>query len=148
MGAKDARVDVYIAKAEPFARPILAHIRKSVHSGCPECEETLKWRHPAFLYKGILCGMAAFKQHVTFGFWKASAMNVVGDKAGDAAGQFGRITSIADLPDQRTFVALIKKAVTLHDEGVKAPRMKGTPKKPLKEQWCASAGKSPRRVVN
>ena len=27
----------------------------------------------AFMYHGIVCGMAAFKQHVTFGFWKGQA---------------------------------------------------------------------------
>ena len=133
MGSKDARIDAYIAKAEPFARPILTYIRKSVHAGCPDVEETLKWRHPAFMYKGILCGMAAFKQHVTFGFWKASAMNDVGEKASEAAGQFGRITAVDELPDQKTFVGLVKQAAALHDRGVKAPRIKGAPKPPLKE---------------
>jgi hypothetical protein len=133
MGIKNARVDAYIEKAAPFARPILTHIRNSVHAACPEIEETLKWRHPAFMYKGILCGMAAFKQHVTFGFWKASAMNGVNEKVSGAAGQFGRITSLADLPDGKTFVGLVKQAAALHDQGVKAPRMKGAPKQPLKE---------------
>ena len=133
MATKDPRIDTYIANAQPFARPILSHLRKAVHAGCPEVEETLKWSHPAFMYKGILCGMAAFKQHVTFGFWKASAMNDLGGKAGDAAGQFGRIASVADLPDRKTLVALVKEAAALHDQGVKAPRMKGAPKKPLPE---------------
>jgi uncharacterized protein YdeI (YjbR/CyaY-like superfamily) len=134
MRTKDARIDGYIAAAQPFARPILTFIRNAVHAGCPEIEETLKWRHPAFMYKGILCGMAAFKEHVTFGFWKASAMNGVGGKAAEAAGQFGRITAVGDLPDQKTLVGLVKEAAALHDEGVKAPRMKGAaPKKPVKE---------------
>jgi uncharacterized protein YdeI (YjbR/CyaY-like superfamily) len=134
MKKKDARIDAYIAKAEPFARPILTHIRKAVHAGCPEVEETLKWSHPAFMYKGILCGMASFKQHVTFGFWKAAAMNDCGDKSADAAGQFGRITCVDDLPREPAFVKLVKEAAALHDAGVKAPRTKTTTrKKPLKE---------------
>jgi hypothetical protein len=59
MGTKDPRIDAYIATAQPFARPILSYIRKAVHGGCPEVEETLKWRHPSFMYKGILCGIIA-----------------------------------------------------------------------------------------
>ena len=55
MGTKDPRIDDYIARARPFARPILKYIRKAVHAGCPEVEETLKWSHPSFMYKGILC---------------------------------------------------------------------------------------------
>ena len=133
MSAKDARVDAYIAKAQPFARPILSYIRKAVHAGCPEVEEDLKWSHPAFVYKGILCGMAAFNEHATFGFWRSSAMNGAGDKAGEATGQFGRITSIDDLPDRKALVALVKQAVALHDQGVKPQRMKAAPKKPIKE---------------
>jgi len=133
MGVRDSRVDAYIAKAQPFARPILTYIRKAAHAGCPDVEETLKWSHPAFMYKGILCGMAAFKGHVTFGFWRASAMNGVGDKAAEAAGQFGRITSVDDLPGQKTLAGLVKQAAALHDEGVKAPRKKGAPRKPLQE---------------
>jgi uncharacterized protein YdeI (YjbR/CyaY-like superfamily) len=134
MGTKDARIDAYIAKAQPFARPILTYLRKVVHAGCPDVEETLKWSHPSFMYKGILCGMASFKEHVTFGFWKASAMNDFGGKPGEAAGQFGRITSVDDLPDEKAFVKLVKEAAALHDAGVKAPRMKTTaPKKPLKQ---------------
>ncbi len=148
MGTKDARIDGYIAAAQPFARPILTFIRKAVHAGCPEIEETLKWRHPAFMYKGILCGTAAFKEHVTFGFWKASAMNGVGGKAADAAGQFGRITAVRDLPDRKTLVRLVKEAAALHDEGVKAPRMKGAPKKPLKEpDYFTAALKKNRKAL-
>ena len=148
MGSKDARIDGYIAKAEPFARPILTYIRKSVHAGCPDVEETLKWRHPAFMYRGILCGMAAFKQHVTFGFWKASAMNDVGEKASEAAGQFGRITSVDDLPDQKTFVGLVREAAALHDRGVKAPRVKRAPKAPLEEpDYFTSALKKNKKAL-
>ena len=148
MGTKDARIDGYIAAAQPFARPILTFIRKAVHAGCPGIEETLKWRHPAFMYKGILCGTAAFKEHVTFGFWKASAMNGVGGKAADAAGQFGRITAVRDLPDRKTLIRLVKEAAALHDAGVKAPRMKGAPKRPLKEpDYFTAALKKNRKAL-
>jgi uncharacterized protein YdeI (YjbR/CyaY-like superfamily) len=132
MGHRDPRFDEYIARAQPFARPILTYIREAVHAGCPEVEETIKWRNPTFRYKGILCGMAAFKGHAAFGFWKASAMDGVSRKATEAAGQFGRITSIDDLPSKAALVKLVRQAVALHDAGVKAPRIKTAPKKPLK----------------
>ena len=71
MATKDPRIDAYIAKAANFAKPILKHLRKVVHTGCPEVEETMKWSMPHFDYKGMMCGMAAFKEHCAFGFWKA-----------------------------------------------------------------------------
>ena len=70
MPKQDPRIDAYIAKSAEFAQPILKHLRKIVHTACPDVQETLKWGMPHFDYKGMLCGMAAFKQHCTFGFWK------------------------------------------------------------------------------
>src|SRR5688500_4106112 len=69
MARKDPRIDAYIANSAAFAQPILKHLRRIVHAGCPDAEETMKWRMPHFDYKGMLCHMAAFKQHCAFGFW-------------------------------------------------------------------------------
>ena len=60
MGKRDPRVDEYISKSEDFAKPILRHLRKLVHAAVPEVEEDIKWKSPTFMYKGMLCGMAAF----------------------------------------------------------------------------------------
>ena len=131
MGTRDPRVDAYIARSAPFARPILVHLRAVVHAACPQVVETLKWRHLAFEHKGLLCGMAAFKEHVTFGFWKHDLV-VGGDtRADEAMGSFGRIASLSDLPPKAALARLVKKAVKLNDEGVKAVRAKTAPRKPI-----------------
>lgn len=124
MGSTDPRVEAYIRKAEPFAQPILAHIRKVVHAACPDVRETMKWSFPHFDYKGMLCSMASFKAHCTFGFWKASLLDgaEMPRRDREAMGQFGRITSIKDLPDSRTLARLIKAAAALNDTGVKVKR--------------------------
>ncbi|HEY7496947.1 MAG TPA: YdeI/OmpD-associated family protein [Vicinamibacterales bacterium] len=130
MGKRDKRVDAYIAKSADFAKPILTHLRALVHAACPNVEENIKWGVPAFEYKGPMCGMAAFKQHCTFGFWKYSLL--VDDAAAeDAMGNFGRIASLADLPSDRTLTGYIKKATVLNDNGVKVPRTPTAPKKPV-----------------
>src|SRR5581483_5938584 len=121
MGKKDKHVDAYIAKSAEFAQPILRELREIVHEGCPEVEEALKWRFPAFMYKGMLCGMAAFKQHCAFGFWKGSLIIRGEENNANAMGQFGRITSMKDLPQRRVLLAYIRKAKQLNDEGVKSP---------------------------
>lgn len=126
MPTKDRRVDAYIAKAAPFAKPILEHLRQLVHAGCPEVEEAIKWRFPTFMHKGMLCGMAAFKQHCTFGFWKHKLIvdqNPANKaKAEEAMGQMGRLTSLADLPSDKILLSYIKQAIRLNEQGVKAPR--------------------------
>ena len=121
----DPRIDAYIDnRAAEFARPILHHLREVVHEACPECEETLKWSSPSFLYKGkILAGFASFKAHATFGYWSGSQVLETGAEP-SAMGQFGRLTSLDDLPDRKTLISLTHKAMKLIDEGVKPVRNK------------------------
>ena len=47
-GRADPRVDAYIKRAQPFAEPILIHLRKLVHAVVPGVEETMKWSLPHF----------------------------------------------------------------------------------------------------
>jgi uncharacterized protein YdeI (YjbR/CyaY-like superfamily) len=121
----DPRIDAYVARQADFARPILDHLRAIVHAACPDCEETMKWSSPTFMYKGeMLAGMAAFKAHAAFGFWKGSLVVGEGAEQMSAMGQFGRLTSLGDLPRADVLEALIKKAMKLTDEGVKTVRNK------------------------
>jgi len=122
MGKKDPRVDAYISNSADFAKPILTHLRRLVHANCPDVEETLKWRMPSFLHQGILCGMAAFKEHCTFGFWKHDLIiKDLGKAADSGMGQFGRLTAVSDLPPDKVLAGYIRKAVALNDAGIKAP---------------------------
>ena len=132
MGTRDPRVDAYIAKSADFAKPILSHLREVVHSACDDVEETLKWGAPHFVYKGMLAGMASFKQHCAFGFWKGSL--VIGEDAtapAEAMGSFGRITKVSDLPPRSTLAGYVKRAAKLNDDGTPRPKSK-MPKPPKK----------------
>jgi uncharacterized protein YdeI (YjbR/CyaY-like superfamily) len=141
MGTKDPRVDAYIAKSAEFAKPILTHLRKLIHENCPTVEETIKWSFPHFTYKApadrsprILCSMASFKQHCAFGFWYAEMGDTASREAqtGPAMGQYGKITSLRDLPKDKELGKQIKEAVKLHDAGVKpAARARSIEKKEL-----------------
>lgn len=128
MPKSDPRIDAYIAKSAEFARPILKHLRALVHEGCPNAEETMKWSTPHFDYKGSLAGMAAFKAHCAFGFWKGSL--IVPGRA-EAMGQFGRITKVGDLPEDKVLIGYVKKAAKLNEEGVKVARPIKQPKKDI-----------------
>lgn len=121
MATKDPRIDAYIAKSADFAKPILKHLRKVVHAGCPEVEETMKWSMPHFDYKGMMCGMAAFKEHCVFGFWKAELILPGGNTEDTAMGGFGCIKSLADLPNEKSLIGYVKKAAALNETGIKAP---------------------------
>jgi uncharacterized protein YdeI (YjbR/CyaY-like superfamily) len=111
--SRDPRIDAYIAKAAPFARPILEQVRARVHAVVPDVVETLKWSAPGFTLDGkILLMMASFKQHAALNFWRGQEIR--GSKASrDAMGQFGKLTSVDDLPSDAQFDELIREAVRL-----------------------------------
>lgn len=132
MGTKDPRVDAYIEHAAEFARPILVRLRTIVHATCPAVVETLKWSHPSFDYRGMLCGMAAFKAHAAFGFWKHALVVGGAGKPADAMGDLGRLQSVADLPSKSVLARFIRTAMDLNDRGVKAVKKKTAPRKPVR----------------
>ena len=125
MPTTDPFVDEYIDKAQEFAKPVLNHIRTLVHEACPDVVEKKKWSFPHFDYKGMMCSMASFKEHCAFGFWKQSLIDDAAfPEEKTAMGSFGRIKSLADLPDDKTMKKLIHDAMKLNDEGIKVAKPK------------------------
>ena len=123
MPTTDPFVDTYIEKSKDFAKPILNHIRALVHEACPDVVETKKWSFPHFDYKGMMCSMASFNEHCAFGFWKQSLIDDAAFPAEKTAmGSFGRITSLADLPEDATMKKLIHDAMKLNDDGIKVAK--------------------------
>jgi uncharacterized protein YdeI (YjbR/CyaY-like superfamily) len=151
----DPRVDAYIEKAADFAKPILLHIRQLVHGTAPQVTETIKWGMPFFDYKGPVCQIASFKQHCAFGFWKATLLNDPHGliNAGEAAaGSFGKLTSMADLPSDEILVDFINQAISLNETGVKG-NMKtpaGTPKAEISmpDEFASALSAEPQTLAN
>jgi uncharacterized protein YdeI (YjbR/CyaY-like superfamily) len=79
--------------------------------------------------------MAAFKEHCSFGFWKAAIMRdakKMKANQDNSMGHLGKIKSLADLPPDKVLVSYIKEAAKLNDEGIKLPpRKKAAEKKEL-----------------
>jgi len=129
MAKKDPRIDAYIKKAKPFAQPILKHLRKVVHASCPDVEETIKWQMPFFERNGIICFMAAFKEHCAFGFWRGK--EIFGKDDEGAMGHFGRITSTGDLPNAKLLSGYVRKGAELNAAGGKKSRARSRVKQKL-----------------
>ena len=140
----EPRIDAYIEKAQPFAQPILNHIREVVHQACPEVEEKIKWGMPHFDYKGeMMCHMAAFKQHAVMGFWKADLLpsqDLMKEKS--AMGVFGKVASVDELPTKKDLTKLIREAMKLNDEGVKVQQKPAAKKGPEAPDYMLKALKS------
>ena len=124
---KDPRIDAYIAKAAPFAQPILSHVQALVHATVADLDETLKWSMPHFVYKGKnLAGFAAFKAHAAF--------MIHGDgRQGDAMGQYGKLTSMADVPSDDVLRGKLLDAKARIDSAGTALKPKAAPKVPKVE---------------
>ncbi len=131
----DPRIDDYIEKAQLFSQPVLIRLRELIHKACPEVTETIKWGMPSFEYIGPLCNFASFKQHCVFGFWKSSLLEDPGNylkansvQGGEAMGNFGRMTSVKDMPSAKAILDLIKQAMQLNKDGIKIEKKKTAPK--------------------
>jgi uncharacterized protein YdeI (YjbR/CyaY-like superfamily) len=115
------KVDAYLAKVQPFAQPIMMHLRELVHKACPEVEESIKWSRPFFEYRGaILCNMSAFKEHCSFGFWGeeiGAVLREAGVLKEGGMGSLGRITSVAGLPSDKQMLGWIRQAAAFVDSG-------------------------------
>lgn len=133
MALTDPRIDAYIERAAPFAQPILAHLRATVHAACPDVQETIKWRMPFFMLgERILGNMAAFKQHCSFSLWKGRGLAPEPEPA-EGMGQFGRIATLKDLPPKRELVQILRQAVAAIDAGAApppAPKARGAKRPP------------------
>ena len=144
--SRDARIDAYIAKAQPFARPILDHIRERVHAVVPAAEETLKWSAPAFTLDGkILLMMAAFKQHAALNFWRGQELRGEAANA-EAMGQFGKLVSLADLPADAELDRLIREAAELTTSAPAPRKVKHAPKPSpeMHREFAAALAKAPK----
>jgi uncharacterized protein YdeI (YjbR/CyaY-like superfamily) len=133
MAGQSPLVDAYIAKQAAFSRPILTHLRGLFHQACPEIEETIKWGLPYFECKGMVGGIAAFKKHVSLGFWKGKLMSdPKGLFKGVGSTQMSalKLHALEDLPDDGVLIAYIREAVELNEKGVKLPT-----KKPSEERF-------------
>jgi uncharacterized protein YdeI (YjbR/CyaY-like superfamily) len=118
MGKRDARVDAFIEKSADFAKPILRHIRELVHAECPQAEEALKWRFPAYMYRGILCITPAFKHHSALIFWQKSIRkSLAAGRAKEDRDGLRKITSLSDLPKDSVLAKCIRESAKLNEGG-------------------------------
>lgn len=146
----DPRVDAYIAKAQPFARPILEKVRERVHAVIPDIEEAMKWSMPAYTVGGkIVLITAAFKAHVALNFWRGQELRGEQTNA-DAMGQFGKIRSLDELPSDAELDRLIREAAELSASAPTPRKAKHAPKPApsMHPDFAAALAKAPKAKAN
>ena len=120
----DARVDAYIEKAAGFAQPLLNALRAQAREICPQAEEAIKWGMPALTYHGkVLCGFGGFKAHVVFYVHGSSGRGYA-----EGMGNFGKMTSLEDLPSKQDMATLLAARMQEVDAGPKAASRRKPPR--------------------
>ena len=130
------KVDAYIAKQQPFAQPILNHVRALVHKALPDCEEAIKWGMPYFVVNGKnAVGMAAFKKH-------ASVLVCSDESAGGGMGNFGKLTSVDELPSDDELMAQFREsAIAVQSPKTSQPKPK--PEIPMPDDFASALAETP-----
>jgi uncharacterized protein YdeI (YjbR/CyaY-like superfamily) len=141
MPNKDPRIDAYLEKTPSFAKPILNRFRKLIHTACPQVEETIKWKAPFFLHKGILAAMGSFKHHCAIILWKGRLIPIK-DRA-----KLRRLTSMAEMPSDKILLGYIRKAIELNETGVKAPKPKKKPDVVVPDYFLAALKKNKKALA-
>ena len=142
MSAADPRIDAFIAKAQPFAQPILSHLRDLIHRALPQVEEAIKWGRPSFVHEGrIVAVFGAFKAHASLTLWK---MGEATGREEDGMGQFGRLTRLADLPDDAELIRLIRETASIRESASPKPKKPPKPELPVAQELAVALAASPK----
>jgi hypothetical protein len=138
---QDPRIDAFIAKAAPFAQPILTRFRGLVHQAVPEAVETIKWGMPHFTLNGkILAGMAAFKGHA------ALIVEGAGERQGmqgGGMGHYGKLRSIDEMPSDAELTELLMDYAARLRSGARPPKVAKPAKPEILMQDDLAAALSP-----
>jgi len=141
MSAADPRIDAFIAKAQPFAQPILSHLRDVIHRALPQVEEAIKWGRPSFVHEGrIVAVFGAFKAHASLTLWK---MGEATGREEEGMGQFGRLTSLGDLSDDAELIRLIQETASARATAPPKPTKPLRPELPVPQELATALAASP-----
>ena len=99
-------------------------LRSIVLKADKDIVEDWKWG-PNYSKKGMICGIGAFKQHVTLTFFQGAAMKDPGKilapcSADNAHNRSIKFRTVGEI-DAKILTAYVKEAVALNEKGVRAP---------------------------
>lgn len=114
--AEAKTVAEYIDELDDWRAEAVSALRQLVIEAAPDARESIKWARPVYEYKGPLCYVAAFKNHVNLGFSRGADLP---DDTGILKGsgktmRHIKVTSVDDIRED-IFRGFIRAAVALND---------------------------------
>lgn len=140
-------VDAWFAELTPFAKPICEALRKLIRQACPGLGEQLKWGSPSYCGNGLVCGLGAFKQHVTLHFFRGRELpnpdGLLTYGEGNASSRSVKFRSLEDLKPAG-LRRLLKAAVELDRRQQQTPALRARrPPLPVPDDLAAALGRAP-----
>jgi hypothetical protein len=108
-------VDSYVSALPPGQAEIISRLRALIRAAVPEARESIKWAQPVYEVNGPMIFIKAFRDHVTFGFWRGAALH---DPEHLLEGEGDRMKHVrlrrADEINPVAFTAFVKEAEQLN----------------------------------
>ena len=118
------RIDEAFEKAEPWAQPILHRIRELIHQVDGGINENWKWG-PNFEKNGMICGLWAFKKHISIVFYKGALMKdpykVLVHGGNNLLIRIMKYHP-GDQIDEELILAYIREAIQINESGIELPK--------------------------
>ena len=119
-------VDSFISTLPDFSRPMVERMRKAVVAAAPDLDEDLRWGVPTYKGKALVCGLAAFKNHVSLTLWRGAKLSdpngILTHGQGLSEMRTAKFESIEEI-DTKQIQDWVKQALTL-DSSPSAPSRK------------------------
>lgn len=112
-----ATVEQYVTGHKGWQREVLTTLRGIIQAAAPDVEESIMWSQPVFSMNGPVCFIKAYKDYITFGFWRGTEIS---DSEGLLSGDLTmmRTMTLRSAKDVRreTFEDMVKQAIRLNRE--------------------------------
>lgn len=113
-------IEAFVAEMPESSRPMFEKLRACVRTAAPSLEEVFRWGSPCYKGRNLVCGIGAFKGHVSLALWRGA---LVKDLSGQLVHGQGRsemrtakFHSLESI-DTRLIEAWMKQAVKLDAVG-------------------------------
>ena len=112
----------YIESLPEFSSAICSKLYDLILLSYPDVIEDWKWRIPTFHGRGMVCGFAGFKKHVSLSFFHGSQMsdnhNLFEDDCNAQNARTIKFSNVSEI-DSDKVLSYLKEAFYLSDKGVK-----------------------------
>lgn len=147
-GARAKSVDTYIDAAPEYAQPICRKLRELAKKAGPDWVESIKWNSPSYTGRSLVCGFAAFKNHVSLYFHQGGLLadpgHILAHGQDNVAGRSVKFSSIDEIDGKKLLHLFTEAAVVDREQTTKPEPKKARPPLLVPADFTAALAKAPK----